>query len=220
MTSTDRRLGRPRKSSPGKREAILRASRQVFGRVGYLGASIDVIATEADVSTRTIYNHFESKEQLFATVLTDSSRQVAAAHEAIIERHLGNGVTAENIETALMKLAREWHKPQPEFAEHFALVGRINAEGEEFPRELLTAWQEAGPLRVQRALAAHMARLAEHGLLHIEDAEFAAQHYAVLVTNTWGRDRTGTREQTQDQTDEIAEAGVRAFLYGHLPRPC
>ena len=72
-----------------KRRSILDGALRVFGRVGYLGASIDMIATEAEVSTRTIYNHFENKEELFSTVLLESSTRVAVAREETVERHLG-----------------------------------------------------------------------------------------------------------------------------------
>lgn len=218
MASADSGQSRPRKGFPEKRRAILAASRKVFGRVGYQGASIDMIATEACVSTRTIYNHFENKEQLFATVLTDSSEQVAAAHEAMIERCLGGTASPTDLEADLVALAKDWVRPRPEFAEHFAIVARINTEGENFPGDLYDAWQKAGPLRVQRTLAARMARLAERGLLRVQDSELAAQHFVVLVTNTWGRDRAGLDALSDAETHEIAAAGVHAFLHGYLPR--
>lgn len=220
MTRSDSGQDRPRKGFPEKRQAIMRASRKVFGRVGYQGASIDVIATEASVSTRTIYNHFENKEQLFATVLIESSEQVAAAHEAMIERHLDGTSSAADLEADLVGLAEDWVRPRPEFADHVAIVARINTEGEHFPAALHDAWQKAGPLRVQRALAARLARLAERGLLQVPDSELAAQHFVVLVTNTWGRGRgrAGFGALSDAETHEIAAAGVHAFLYGHLPR--
>ncbi|HWN32249.1 MAG TPA: helix-turn-helix domain-containing protein, partial [Pseudonocardia sp.] len=43
-----------------KRDAIMTAARVVFGRESYLRTSIDAIPGEAGVSTRTIYNHFET----------------------------------------------------------------------------------------------------------------------------------------------------------------
>lgn len=215
MARTDDQQNRPRRGFPEKRQAILRASRKVFGQVGYLGASIDMIATEAAVSTRTIYNHFENKHQLFATVLTDSSEQVAAAHEAMIERHLGQTAEGDTLEADLVGLAKEWVRPRPEFSDHFAIVARINAEGEQFPRDLHDAWQKAGPLRVQRTLGARMARLAERGLLRVQDAEIAAQHFAALVTNAGGRDRAGMDAMSEAENDAIAAAGVHAFLYGY-----
>ncbi|MCL8017852.1 TetR/AcrR family transcriptional regulator [Streptomyces sp. AS02] len=218
MTRADSGQNRPRKGFPEKRRAILEASRKVFGRVGYQGASIDVIASEACVSTRTIYNHFENKEQLFATVLIDSSEQVAAAHEAMIERHLGSTSSAAGLEDDLVGLAKDWVRPRPEFTDHFAITARINAEGENFPGDLHDAWQKAGPLRVQRTLAARLARLAERGLLHVQDSELAAQHFVVLISHTWGRGRAGVDALSDDEIHEIAATGVHAFLYGCLPR--
>ncbi len=194
----------------------MRAARAVFGRVGYLGASIDMIAAEAGVSTRTIYNHFENKEHLFTTVLTESSHQVAAAYEAIIQRHLGE---VTDLEADLIAFGREWLRPRPEFADHFAIVRRINAEAERFPRELHEAWQEAGPLRVQRALTTRMARLSDQGLLRIDDAECAAQHFTILITaGVTSRTQLGATPLEEPEINRIATAGVHAFLYGYLPR--
>jgi AcrR family transcriptional regulator len=218
MTSADSGRTRARKGFSEKRRAILRASRKVFGQVGYQGASIDMIASDAQVSTRTIYNHFENKEQLFATVLIESSKQVAAAHEAMIEHHLGGTSSAADLEADLVGLAEDWVRPRPEFADHFAIVARINSERENFPGDLRDAWQKAGPLRVQRTLATRMARLAERGLLHVRDSELAAQHFVVLVTNTWGRGRAGADALSDAETHDIAAAGVHAFLHGYLPR--
>ncbi|GAA2246695.1 TetR/AcrR family transcriptional regulator [Streptomyces amakusaensis] len=218
MASADSGQNRPRKGFPEKREAIVRASRKVFGRVGHQGASIEMIATEACVSTRTIYNHFENKEQLFATVLIDSSEQVAAAHESMIARHLGSTANTAGLEACLVGLAEDWVRPLPEFADHFTMVARINAEGENFPGDLHEAWQKAGPLRVRRTLAAHLARLADQGLLHVQDSALAAQHFVALITSARGRGRAGADALSDAETHAIAAAGVHAFLHGHLPR--
>jgi AcrR family transcriptional regulator len=102
-----------------KREAIVRAARHVLSRVGYFGASIDVIAADAEVSTRTIYNKFESKEQLFSAVLTETFDQVAAAREALIGRYLGE---VTDLEGDLIELAKEWVRPPPELQDHFAIT--------------------------------------------------------------------------------------------------
>lgn len=56
----------------------------VFARDGYMRASVDAIAAEAGVSTRTIYNHFQDKAQLFQTVIQESATRVAEAQIAII----------------------------------------------------------------------------------------------------------------------------------------
>ncbi len=52
-----------------KREAILDAAVQEFRSVGYANTSMDRIADVANVSKRTVYNHFPSKEELFAAIV-------------------------------------------------------------------------------------------------------------------------------------------------------
>ncbi len=58
----------PRDLTP-KQRAILDAASAVFLREGFERASVDVIAAEADVSKRTIYNHFADKRALFLAVI-------------------------------------------------------------------------------------------------------------------------------------------------------
>ncbi|MFF3839762.1 TetR/AcrR family transcriptional regulator [Streptomyces sp. NPDC001930] len=51
-----------------KRQAIVRAARDLFLREGF-GVGMDAIAAEAGVSKVTVYNHFGSKEALFTAVV-------------------------------------------------------------------------------------------------------------------------------------------------------
>lgn len=50
-----------------KRVAIIDAAIEEFLAAGYDATSMDRIAARANVSKRTVYNHFPSKEALFAT---------------------------------------------------------------------------------------------------------------------------------------------------------
>jgi AcrR family transcriptional regulator len=52
-----------------KRAAIVAAARQVFLENGYAQASMDRIAESAAVSVKTIYRHFENKDELFSAVM-------------------------------------------------------------------------------------------------------------------------------------------------------
>ena len=51
-----------------KRENIIRAAIGEFQEHGFLGAKTTRIAQKARVSSRTLYNHFESKEVLFQAI--------------------------------------------------------------------------------------------------------------------------------------------------------
>ncbi|KVM86940.1 TetR family transcriptional regulator [Burkholderia stagnalis] len=52
-----------------KRAAIVSAAIEEFLAAGYDATSMDRIAARADVSKRTVYNHFPSKDALFAAIL-------------------------------------------------------------------------------------------------------------------------------------------------------
>lgn len=52
-----------------KREAILQAAILEFRANGFEATSMDRIAASAEVSKRTVYNHFPSKDDLFAAIL-------------------------------------------------------------------------------------------------------------------------------------------------------
>lgn len=62
-----------------KRAAILTAAVQVFHDHGFDNASMDHIAEVAEVSKRTVYNHFESKEKLFVAIVDQLKSNAHAA---------------------------------------------------------------------------------------------------------------------------------------------
>ena len=59
----------PTRLTDRKRAAILDAAVAEFRRSGFETTSMDRIAAQAGVSKRTVYNHFPSKEALFAQIL-------------------------------------------------------------------------------------------------------------------------------------------------------
>ncbi|WP_248742504.1 MULTISPECIES: TetR/AcrR family transcriptional regulator [unclassified Pseudomonas] len=59
----------PTRLTDRKREAIILAAISEFRTNGFEVTSMDKIAATAGVSKRTVYNHFPSKEELFAEIL-------------------------------------------------------------------------------------------------------------------------------------------------------
>ncbi len=53
------------------RADLIEAARTVFGRVGYLGAEISLIAREAGKSIGVFYIYFQNKDELLATLVDD-----------------------------------------------------------------------------------------------------------------------------------------------------
>jgi AcrR family transcriptional regulator len=195
-----------------KRQEVLAGALTVFARDGYARASIDVIAAEAGVSTRTLYNHFGDKAGLFRAVIQESATKVAAAQLAIVDQYLGE---ITDLEADLIEFGIAWRTPMPDYAEHSALVRQVNAEAGHIPQEAIDAWQEAGPIAVRRALADRLAAIAEAepGLLRIDDPMRAALHFSLLISGANPSYRGGS--MTPDEVTEAVTTGVHAFLHGY-----
>jgi len=58
-----------------KRAAILKGAKEVFIRLGFKDASMDLIAETAGISKKTVYNHFKSKEMLFEVIVDNILEQ-------------------------------------------------------------------------------------------------------------------------------------------------
>ena len=205
----------PRRGWADKREAIGRGARVVFARDGYARASIDAIALEAGVSTRTIYNHFGDKETLFTSVVTESSTRVRDALVAQTRQHLGY---LTNLEASLVALAHAWVATMEEFTEHFALIRLSTSEAIHFPPQAREAWQTTGPQAARAELARHFGLLIQQGLLVSEDPDRAAAHFHLLAFSEITERTQGGVALDKAEIDTLITAGIRTFLHGHLPR--
>lgn len=194
----------------GKRDAALSGALAVFARDGYSRASIDAIAAEAGVSTRTLYNHFGDKENLFVQVILASTTAMSEARIALMERHL---FRVTNLEADLVAFVEDWVAPRPEFDGHFALVRQVNAETGHIGPEALQAWRKAGPLRVLDELGRRLSALpSEHGL-RIDSGRRAAMHL-LLLTVSAVETQAGLRAKplTKRETHDILTDGLGVFL--------
>ena len=71
----------PQRLTDRKREAIIQAAIAEFRANGFDITSMDKIAATAGVSKRTVYNHFPSKEELFAEILNQLWARVTDEQE-------------------------------------------------------------------------------------------------------------------------------------------
>lgn len=65
------------------RADVLRAAGRLFLRDGFVATSLSAIAEEAGVTKGAVYSNFESKEDLFLTIVRGEAKQRAAAREAL-----------------------------------------------------------------------------------------------------------------------------------------
>lgn len=197
---------------PDKQRALLDGALRLFARDGYSRASIEAIAQEAGVSTRTIYNHYADKAALFRAVLIDSAQRTAGHQIDIVERYLARIM---DLEEDLVEFAMVWSSPDPATALHFALVRQVLADEAHIPVETVQAWQRAGPERVRAQIGAHLRRIARSGMLDLppgRQAEMLAAHQLVALT-AGVADRPG-QPLAKRSLERVVRAGVRTFLHG------
>ena len=93
-----------------KRAAIVDAARRAFLENGYASTSMDRIAAAAGVSIKTVYRHFDDKDDLFSAVMQAACRQDGALE----------GVEDE-LEERAPSLDRPWFSKPPGAA--FVMAG-------------------------------------------------------------------------------------------------
>src|ERR687887_1036703 len=64
---------------PGRRERVLNAALAEFGRAGYSGGSLNVIAREAGVAKGSLFQYFADKFDFYAHVAEQTSLRVYEA---------------------------------------------------------------------------------------------------------------------------------------------
>ncbi len=85
----------PRLSADARREQIIDVAIEVFGRAGYYGASMNDIAEAAGVTKPVLYQHFDSKSDLYVALLDEvGARLISAITKATADATDGREMTA------------------------------------------------------------------------------------------------------------------------------
>lgn len=196
--------------SERKRKAIRAAGRDVFLRMGYDAASMDLIASEAGVAKQTVYSHFRNKETLFRAIVADLAGQLvpplrtecrAASGPARVLTAFARGLLSQMLQPSALAL-------------HRMVVG----EGNRFP-ELSRELYEAGPAHAVKELAGYLATQTKTGLLAIDEPELAAEQFFGMLTGLiqW-RALLGVRDdRASTDLDKAIRQAVRAFLRSYAP---
>ena len=99
-TKAAKRNSRGRMSAAERREQLIAISRRLFAERGFDGASIEEIASRAEVSKPVVYEHFGGKEGLYAVVVDREVRSLLS----MMQRSLTGGQPRVLLEQAAMAL--------------------------------------------------------------------------------------------------------------------
>jgi len=194
----------PQRLTDRKREAIIQAAIAEFRANGFDITSMDKIAATAGVSKRTVYNHFPSKEELFAEILNQLWARLTAEKETPYQaglalrdqlrpllmaklRMLGDD---NFLDLARVAIAATIHSP--ERAQD--MVARLGER-----EESLTVWIRA----------AHA-----DGRLKAVDPAFAAQQVQGLLKSFafWPQVSMGLPGLSADMQGSVVESALDMFL--------
>ncbi len=80
-----------------KKKALIDAAEMLFIKNGFDNTSIDDVAKQADLTKRTLYQYFISKEDLYLAVVLRAAKQLTATYE---EAFAAGGTALEKIKRA------------------------------------------------------------------------------------------------------------------------
>lgn len=109
-------------TNQAKREHLIETAQRLFSRNGYHGTGIDMILKESGVAKKTLYYHFQSKEDLIVEVLKRYDEQFSVMVDRKVNQLADN---PKDRLLAIFDVAHEWFSDK-----HFYGCMFINAIGE------------------------------------------------------------------------------------------
>lgn len=188
-----------------RREAILAIAKRVFLDQGYSGASMSAISAELGGSKGTLWSYFPSKEELFAAVLDDATRDYRAQLADVLK-------PGEDVRAAVLQFCRSFIA-KVSLPDGLRLHRLIASEVGRFP-EIGEIFYRRAPLPTQQLLAAFFEQAMDAGTLRRDDPLFAARVLASLCLGVqqrmiWGQELSAA--ERDQEAGKMAEIFLRAF---------
>ncbi|SCW35360.1 transcriptional regulator, TetR family [Rhizobium mongolense subsp. loessense] len=186
----------------GSREAIIEAAGRLFLDRGFGSVSMDDLAKASGVARRTLYNQFETKEEIFREMLLRVSGQLEDAFPSGIEPD-------GDVEDVLRVIARailEFHK-KPEYC---GFLRMVVADSRQFPwiAEEFAAVMEP---RTER-LVHYLAHLTALEILDCRNPMLAAHQFMGMLNEISLWPWMIGREGLPLAADEVVDETIRMFL--------
>ncbi|WP_233809401.1 TetR/AcrR family transcriptional regulator [Paraburkholderia sp. HP33-1] len=187
-----------------KRVAIVGAAIEEFLAAGYDATSMDRIAASANVSKRTVYNHFPSKEALFAAIL---QQLWDASHDGDAPSYRADQPLRAQLLDLLERKLRLMHDESFLSLARVAIAAGIHSP--ERAREMVARMGER-----EEDLTAWVRAAAADGRIKTDDPAFAALQLQVLVKGFafWPQVAMGQVPLDAREQKRIAEAAADMFL--------
>jgi TetR/AcrR family transcriptional regulator, mexJK operon transcriptional repressor len=204
--------GRPRRGTESARtDALIGAATRVFLREGYGLASIDKVASEAGVSTRTIYERYRNKADLLSAVIVRLVDHDMAAVMATAE--LDRLDPKDALTVIAQAITRRSRDP-----ESVALFRIVATEAYRFPE--LAKMRESSKQRWDRAVANYFRSQIKRGTLTLADPDRGAVLFMQMICAELHECLLFGSAQAMAQHDFTPHLKqvIDIFLFGAKPR--
>ncbi|MBD1554380.1 TetR/AcrR family transcriptional regulator [Pseudomonas typographi] len=161
-------------ASQQRRHDILLAAKKVFFERGYPLASVDQIAEAASTTKRTVYDHFGSKQALFAEVMAFAGEQFVGRLPKVDDLP---EVPADGLRTFAARLVELVEAP-----DSLRFQRLVIAEAERHPA-MGRALYETVVLGAQRVLASYLDACVERGAMRPHDTATSARIVVDVATS-------------------------------------
>jgi TetR/AcrR family transcriptional regulator, mexJK operon transcriptional repressor len=193
-----------------REQRILDTALTVFSEKGFVGASMDDIASGAGISKPTLYQYFASKDELFTAMMSQERDHMLES----FEYPSASGMVAE-------LYAFSWHYAEIVLRPDMLSLARlIISEAQRLP-EIGRAYQSSGPDRVLSGMMKYLEGQRAAGRLTFDDAELAAE-------DLWGLILSAPRNRVLHIPDAMPDRatleryirnGLRVFLRAYSTSP-
>jgi TetR/AcrR family transcriptional regulator of autoinduction and epiphytic fitness len=194
----------PKTLSEQKHEAILRAAADEFQENGFQSTSMDRIAERAEVSKRTVYNHFSSKDELFKAI---AKRLLQRAHLVTVYPFDHE----ESLEQQLTEIGRR--EIELLSSEDFTKLSRVMLaeciRSPEMAREIFAEIREG-----ESGIARWIREAADAGRLRVDDPLMAADQFTALIKAFvfWPQLVADAPAPSELAGQAVVDSSVRMFL--------
>ncbi|WP_395307938.1 TetR/AcrR family transcriptional regulator [Mycobacterium sp. AMU20-3851] len=186
-----------------KRRAILDAAQELFLTAGFKSTSVDAIAARADVSKRTVYDHFGDKENILSTIVELLTERVLVTVAAALEDELPTGCDLRDGLLGFVRRVAAEALPSTDYLKYRNLVNAAS-DGN---RVLGPEHSKPMALFTER-----MVQFAQEGAIRTDSPLRAAEHFIALTVLLVQDTVDASAASAGDAIDSILVDGVDAFI--------
>jgi AcrR family transcriptional regulator len=196
----------PKLSKADRRKAIVETAANLFAEVGFRGGTTRELAKRVGVTEPVLYEHFQTKSDLYAAIIEDSGRSDFAKGREILEQKAAAG-DALDFFTTLATLIADHQSSHPNYL-RLILFSALEKH------ELAALCFERHAIVIHQIVTNFIKRQIALGLFRQVDAPLAARSFMGMVMHYMIFDQHFGFKLVRSSRKRAIDAMVDTFLHG------